>query len=73
MKKLQLNKKTVAQMDRLEMSSVKGGLCFISCNNGTRKTKNCCGTNRCTKATVRNCPTEPTLQDIEDSGATKLI
>jgi hypothetical protein len=63
MKKLKLNKKTVAQMDRLEMSSVKGGIeiCLISCDNGTRKTKNCCGTNRCTKLTARNCPTEPTL------------
>jgi natural product precursor len=57
MKKLQLNKKTVAQMDRLEMSSVKGGgICFISCNNGTRKTKKCCAANRCTKGTVTVSP-----------------
>lgn len=67
MKKLKLNKKTIAQMDRIEMSSVKGGdgICLISCNNGTRKTKNCCGTNRCTKNTVRVCDS---IQSVGDAG-----
>ncbi len=57
MKKLKLNKKTISQMDRFEMESVNGGgICVISCNNGTRKSKACCGSNRCTKFSVRdNC------------------
>lgn len=49
MNKLKLNKKTIAQMDRSEMNSIKGGIdiCLISCKNvGTRKSKKCC--NRCT-------------------------
>ena len=45
MKKLKLNRKTIAQMERAEMGSVKGGLklCIISCANGSRKSKRCCG------------------------------
>lgn len=47
MNKLKLNKKTIAQMDRVEMNTVKGGInigiCLHSCPNGSRKSKNCCG------------------------------
>lgn len=47
MEKLQLNKRTIAQMDRMQMRNVKGGIafdlpCLVSCNNGTNATKNCC-------------------------------
>ena len=45
MKKLQLNKRTIAQMDKTEMESVKGGICYASCKNGSRKGKKCCGSN----------------------------
>lgn len=45
MKKLNLNKKTVAQMDRIEMGSVNGGICIASCPRGSRKGKKCCGEN----------------------------
>lgn len=53
MKKLQLNKKTVSQLDRNQMKSINGGLnidvCFSSCPNvGTKKSKSCCGS-KCTK------------------------
>lgn len=46
MKKLNLNKKTISQMDRVEMNAVNGGdwsICIASCKRGTRKGKNCCG------------------------------
>ena len=42
MKKLKLNKTTISQMDRVEMSGVKGGICLVSCKNGSRKGKGCC-------------------------------
>lgn len=54
MKKLQLNKKTVSQLDRNQMKNINGGLieipiCFSSCPNvGTKKSKSCCGS-KCTK------------------------
>ncbi|MEL6561289.1 MAG: class I lanthipeptide [Bacteroidota bacterium] len=43
MKKLRLNKRTIARMDKAEMESVKGGLCLVSCKNGSAKGKKCCG------------------------------
>ncbi len=46
MKKLNLNKKTVSQMDRVEMDGINGGdfsFCIASCKRGSRKTKTCCG------------------------------
>lgn len=43
MNKLNLNKKTVSQMDRVEMGAVKGGICIASCKRGSRRTKKCCG------------------------------
>ncbi len=49
MKKLNLNKKTVSQMDRVEMDGINGGgsisvgFCLASCARGSRKTKTCCG------------------------------
>lgn len=52
MKKLQLNKRTVAQMDRMQMRNVKGGInlgirfdwpCVASCPGvGSLKGKLCC-------------------------------
>lgn len=49
MKKLQLNKKTVSQMDRVEMDGINGGgsitvgFCIASCARGSRRGKKCCG------------------------------
>jgi bacteriocin-like protein len=45
MKKLELNKKAISQMDKNEMATVNGGLlgiCLSSCPSGTRKMKSCC-------------------------------
>ncbi|WP_282086587.1 class I lanthipeptide [Aquimarina algiphila] len=50
MKKLKLNKEAISQMDRNEMTFVKGGgegfidisICFVSCKNGSKKGKKCC-------------------------------
>lgn len=49
MEKLQLNKRTIAQMDRMQMRNVKGGInipvCLMSCPGvGSRagKSKKCC-------------------------------
>ncbi len=45
MKKLELNKETISQMDENQMATVNGGLlsiCLISCKNGSRKGKACC-------------------------------
>ena len=51
MNKLKLNRKTIAQMDKVEMSHVKGGLkleiCIWSCKSGSRKSKRCCGGGGC--------------------------
>lgn len=46
MKKLQLNKKTVSALNRVEMQEVNGGICIISCQNGTDKGKECCDSGR---------------------------
>lgn len=51
MEKLQLNKRTIAQMDRMQMRNVKGGAsfplpCVISCAGpGSRALKRCCARN----------------------------
>ncbi len=45
MKKLQLNKKTISQMNNSEMQEVNGGIlgiCLVSCPRGSRKGKACC-------------------------------
>lgn len=58
MKKLELNKKTISQLDRKQMRTINGGddakitiplPCLSSCPNaGTTKSKACCG-GKCTK------------------------
>ncbi len=45
MNKLQLNKKAISKMTNNEMGEVNGGvkICVLSCANGSRKGKSCCG------------------------------
>lgn len=51
MKKLQLNKKTISQLDRKQMQTINGGIeiplpCLSSCKNvGTTRSKACCNSN----------------------------
>lgn len=42
MEKLQLNKRTIAQMDRMQMRNVRGGICIVTCKNASIRTRNCC-------------------------------
>ncbi len=56
MKKLQLNKETISQMDKNQMAVVNGGnflgICLRSCANGSRKLKSCCQTDEYDNVTV---------------------
>ncbi len=45
MKKLELNKTTISEMNKNQLSRITGGLfgiCLKSCANGSRKGKKCC-------------------------------
>ncbi|XLS30478.1 class I lanthipeptide [Flavobacteriaceae bacterium M23B6Z8] len=48
MKKLDLNKRTISQLDKVEMNEINGGgsvsvgFCIASCERGSRKGKDCC-------------------------------
>ncbi len=47
MKKLQLNKKTISQMNDGAMANINGGflgICLSSCPRGSLKGKSCCQT-----------------------------
>ncbi|WP_405199312.1 class I lanthipeptide [Christiangramia sp. LLG6405-1] len=46
MRKLQLNKKTVSALNRVEMQEVNGGVCVVSCQRGSDRGKECCESGR---------------------------
>lgn len=56
MKKLELNKETISQMDKTQMAVVNGGdflgICLKSCANGSRKLKACCQTDEFDHVTI---------------------